>query len=34
MDIKDKFTPSSKEKLRSLVHVYELDEITPNGGKD
>jgi hypothetical protein len=34
MDIKDGFTTSSKEQLRSLVHVYELDEITPNGGKD
>jgi hypothetical protein len=34
MDIKDGFTTSSKEQLRSLVHVYELDEITSNGGKD
>jgi hypothetical protein len=34
MDIKDKFTTSSKEQLRSLVRVYELDEITSNGGKD
>jgi hypothetical protein len=34
MDIKDEFTTSSKEHLRSLVHVYELDEITSNGGKD
>jgi hypothetical protein len=34
MDINDGFTTSSKEKLRSLVRVYELDEITPNGGKD
>jgi hypothetical protein len=34
MDIKDGFTTSSKEQLRSLVRVYELDEITPNGGKD
>jgi hypothetical protein len=32
MDIKDGF--SSKEQLRSLVHVYELFEITSNGGKD
>jgi hypothetical protein len=32
MDIKDGFTTSSKEHLRSLV--YELDEITSNGGKD
>jgi hypothetical protein len=32
MDIKDWFTTSSKEHLRSLVH--ELDEITSNGGKD
>jgi hypothetical protein len=34
MDIKDGFTTSSKEQLRSLVRVYELDEITSNGGKD
>jgi hypothetical protein len=34
MDIKDGFATSSKEKLRSLVRVYELDEITYNGGKD
>jgi hypothetical protein len=34
MDIKDGFITSSKEQLRSLVHVYELDEITSNGGKD
>jgi hypothetical protein len=34
MGIKDRFTTSSKEKLRSLVRVYELDEITFNGGKD
>jgi hypothetical protein len=34
MDIKDGFTTSSKEQLRSLVHVHELDEITSNGGKD
>jgi hypothetical protein len=34
MDIKDGFTTSSKEHLRSLVRVYELDEITSNGGKD
>jgi hypothetical protein len=34
MDIKDGFTTSSKETLRSLVHVYELDEISSNGGKD
>jgi hypothetical protein len=33
MDIKDGFT-TSKEQLRSLVRVYELDEITSNGGKD
>jgi hypothetical protein len=32
MDIKDRF--SSKEQLRSLVRVYELFEITSNGGKD
>jgi hypothetical protein len=34
MDIKDGFTTSSKEQLRSLVRVNELDEITSNGGKD
>jgi hypothetical protein len=34
MDIKDRFTTSLKEQLRSLVRVYELDEITTNGGKD
>jgi hypothetical protein len=34
MDIKDGFTKSSKEHLRSLVCVHELDEITSNGGKD
>jgi hypothetical protein len=34
MDIKDGFTTSSKEQLRSLVRVYELDEITSNDGKD
>jgi hypothetical protein len=34
MNIKDGFTTSSKEKLWSLVHVHELDEITSNGGKD
>jgi hypothetical protein len=34
MNIKDGFTTSSKEHLRSLVHVHELDEITSNGGKD
>jgi hypothetical protein len=34
MDIKDKFTRSSKEQLRSLVRVYELDEVTSNGGRD
>jgi hypothetical protein len=34
MDIKDEFTTSSKEHLRSLVRVHELDEITSNGGKD
>jgi hypothetical protein len=34
MDIKDRFTTSSKEHLRSLVRVHELDEITSNGGKD
>jgi hypothetical protein len=34
MDIKDKFTRSSKEQLRSLVRVYELDEVTSNCGRD
>jgi hypothetical protein len=34
MNIKDGFAISSKEHLRSLVHVHELDEITTNGGKD
>jgi hypothetical protein len=34
MDIKDEFATSSKEHLRSLVRVLELDEITSNGGKD
>jgi hypothetical protein len=34
MDIKDEFTTSSKEQLRSLVRVHELDEVTSNGGKD
>jgi hypothetical protein len=34
MDIKDGFTTSSKEHLRSLVRVHELDEIASNGGKD
>jgi hypothetical protein len=34
MDIKDGVTTSSKEKLRSLVRVYEIDEITLKGGKD
>jgi hypothetical protein len=34
MDIKDGFTTSSKEYLRILVRVHELDEITSNGGKD
>jgi hypothetical protein len=34
MDIKGGFTTSSKEQLRSLVLLYELDEITSNGGKD
>jgi hypothetical protein len=32
MDIKDGFATSSKEHLRSLVRVHELDEITSNGG--
>jgi hypothetical protein len=34
MDIMDGFATSSKEHLRSLVRVHELDEITSNGGKD
>jgi hypothetical protein len=34
MDVKDEFATSSKEHLRSLVRVHELDEITSNGGKD
>jgi hypothetical protein len=34
MDIKDRFTTSSKEHLRNLVRVHEIDEITSNGGKD
>jgi hypothetical protein len=34
MDIKDEVTISSKEQLRSLVCVLELDEITPKAGKD
>jgi hypothetical protein len=34
MDIKDGFATGSKEHLRSLVPVHELDEITSNGGKD
>jgi hypothetical protein len=34
MDIKDGFTISSKEHLRSLVRVHELDEIISNGGED
>jgi hypothetical protein len=34
MDIKDGFATSSKEHLRSLVRVHELDEITSNGGED
>jgi hypothetical protein len=34
MDKKDGFATSLKERLRSLVRVHELDEITSNGGKD
>jgi hypothetical protein len=34
MDIKNGFTTSSKEHLRSLVRVHELNEITSNGGQD
>jgi hypothetical protein len=34
MDIKDGFTTSLKEQLRSLIRVHELDEITSDGGKD
>jgi hypothetical protein len=33
-DIKDGFATISKEHLRSLVRVHELDKITSNGGKD
>jgi hypothetical protein len=32
--IKDVVTTSSKEQMRSPVHVLEHDEITPKGGKD
>jgi hypothetical protein len=34
MDIKDGFAISSKERSWSLVRVYELAEITSNGGED
>jgi hypothetical protein len=34
MDIKDGVTTSSKEQVRIHVRVWELDEITPKGGKD
>jgi hypothetical protein len=34
MNIKGGFATSSKEHLRSLVRVHELDEITSSGGKD
>jgi hypothetical protein len=34
MDIKDGFATSSKEHLRSLFRVHELDEITSTSGKD
>jgi hypothetical protein len=34
MDITDGFATSSKEHLRILVRVHEIDEITSNGGKD
>jgi hypothetical protein len=34
MDIKDGVTTSSKEQLRNPIHVWDLDEITPKGGKD
>jgi hypothetical protein len=34
MDIKDGFSTSSKEHLRSLVRVHELDEIISNCGED
>jgi hypothetical protein len=33
MDIKDGFATSSKEHLRSLVRVHEVDEIMSNGGE-
>jgi hypothetical protein len=32
--MKDGFATSSKEHLRSLVRVHELDEITSNRGED
>jgi hypothetical protein len=34
MDIKDGFSTSSKEYLRSLVLVHEPDEITSNVSED
>jgi hypothetical protein len=34
MDKKDGVTTSSKEQMRSLVHVREHDETTAKGGKD
>jgi hypothetical protein len=34
MDIKDGVTTNSMEQFRSLVRVYDPDEITPKGGKD
>jgi hypothetical protein len=34
MDINDGFATSSKEHLRNLVRVHELDEITSKGGKN
>jgi hypothetical protein len=34
MDIKDGVTTRSKEQFRILVHVWELEKITPKGGKD
>jgi hypothetical protein len=34
MDIKDGFTTSLKEHLRSLVRVHEFDEVTSIGAKD
>jgi hypothetical protein len=34
MDKKDGVITSSKEQMRSPIHVQVHDEITPKGGKD